>query len=714
MNDGATLPTTTHYAQYALIVSIALVCSCLNFYHVSTMFENDRHFSHLSTLEREMTFRSEMGFYYSYYKRIVNAPSFFLGLHSIMNDNKTEYPSTINTLQRFNLYPEVILGAAYRGFIHFTNTAGIKTKECWQVDRGDDLPAVWSCEGLGDPSYFYINGVWLCAGITAALIFLYGCYLSRSIFGGIIAISAFFFNHVECTRVQWTPPLRESFGYPLILAQILSVSWCLRQTTPHWKHLCCIAFTTTASLVTWQFSQFVFLTQVLSLTVLWIQNSTPRSNITVVFLGKLIGLQNAIVLLFANEMLLTSYYSCSIVVLLGFIVFFPHFSSRPQNEWLKLRNTVIYGVLIGACTFFLRLCVSILIGSKDDAHILNLLRSKFTSFRDFHTMLYTCAAEFDFISLSTIYRLSSTLLLPIVYIAVGSVTLYAAGIGEMTSNSGACQKRTVASLPMKKQRESRRDLKEIPKSEIPSPRKVDAAVQYNILQLIAFIIMAAIIMRLKLFMSPHLCIMASLVASKKYMFFVKGKLMHLALLAALLSGMSYAGLRNLKEQRSIVGEYSNPALEDLVNWIQKETPREEAAFAGPMPIMASILLTTQRPIINHPHYEYADLRERTKIVYRAFGRGTVAELYRSLVDLKVTYFVLQDHWCYGESRPGCSMLNIWDIEEPHRKDLNPLCSILFEGNPSPLQRVFSNEIYVVLRVPSRYVEVKLPPRQYRQ
>ena len=43
-------------------------------------------------------------------------------------------------------------------------------------------------------------------------------------------------------------------------------------------------------------------------------------------------------------------------------------------------------------------------------------------------------------------------------------------------------------------------------------------------------------------------------------------------------------------------------------------------------------------------------RERTKTVYRAFGRGTVAELYRSLVDLKVTYLVLQDHWCFGEPR----------------------------------------------------------------
>lgn len=59
------------------------------------------------------------------------------------------------------------------------------------------------------------------------------------------------------------------------------------------------------------------------------------------------------------------------------------------------------------------------------------------------------------------------------------------------------------------------------------------------------------------------------------------------------------------------------------------------------------------------------------------------------------------------------MLDIWDTVEPHRKDRSPLCPILFEGNTSPLQRVFVNEVYVVLRVPSRYVEVTLP-RQYRQ
>jgi len=49
------------------------------------------------------------GLYYSYFKTVINAESFQEALYKIMNDNVTEFPNTINTLQRFNLYPEVCI-----------------------------------------------------------------------------------------------------------------------------------------------------------------------------------------------------------------------------------------------------------------------------------------------------------------------------------------------------------------------------------------------------------------------------------------------------------------------------------------------------------------------------------------------------------------------------------------------------------------------------
>jgi len=49
---------------------------------------------------------SKQGFYYSFYKTLITAPSLVQGLRLLISDNVTEYPSTINTLRRFNLYPE--------------------------------------------------------------------------------------------------------------------------------------------------------------------------------------------------------------------------------------------------------------------------------------------------------------------------------------------------------------------------------------------------------------------------------------------------------------------------------------------------------------------------------------------------------------------------------------------------------------------------------
>lgn len=55
-------------------------------------------------------------------------------------------------------------------------------------------------------------------------------------------------------------------------------------------------------------------------------------------------------------------------------------------------------------------------GIADDAHIGNLLTSKFFSYKDFDTLLYTCAAQFDFMENETLLRYTKISLLQVVLV----------------------------------------------------------------------------------------------------------------------------------------------------------------------------------------------------------------------------------------------------------------------------------------------------------
>ena len=165
-------------------VILAVICGVLYRNHIFNLKENEVHFSHLSDMEREMSFRTEMGFYYSYYKTLTDSPSFWKGIVDMTADNHTEYPDTINALQRFNLYPEVFVGGLYRVFhAILTDALGFKTKTCWTVNRGEQFPPVESCEGAGDRMYFYIHTVYWMNGAMMSVLFLLTAYLSNSLVG---------------------------------------------------------------------------------------------------------------------------------------------------------------------------------------------------------------------------------------------------------------------------------------------------------------------------------------------------------------------------------------------------------------------------------------------------------------------------------------------------------------------------------------------------
>ncbi|XP_014742350.1 PREDICTED: probable C-mannosyltransferase DPY19L1 [Sturnus vulgaris] len=648
---------------------LAVFAGVLHWCHITTLFENDRHFSHLSTLEREMAFRTEMGLYYSYFKIIIEAPSFWSGVCTIMNDKLTEYPLVINTLQRFNLYPEVVLASWYRIYTTIMEFLGVPTKTCWTVNRGKGLSPVESCEGLGDPASFYVAVIFLLNGFMMSLFFIYGTYLSGSHLGGLVTVLCFFFNHGECTRVMWTPPLRESFSYPFLVMQMLLLTYILRIPSINTGSLIALCVSNIFFMLPWQFAQFVLLTQIASLFAVCIMGYIDSSKLQKILYAHMVSLLVCFILMFGNSMLLTSYYAASLVVISGILEWSPKVLKRRKREvcvWVIEGCAWLFG------TVTLKYLTSLVFGIADDAHIGNILKSKFIGYKDFDTLMYTCAAEFDFMEKETPVRYTKTLLLPVVLVVFGVII-----------------KRAIKYILWSLSHTGRYEKEE---------RFIHGELVFHALQLLAYSVLAILIMRLKLFLTPHLCIMASLVCSKQLFGWLFYKIQPKTLVFAILALMTIEGSANLRTQWNIMGEFSNLPQEELLEWIKVNT-RQDAVFAGAMPTMASVKLSTLRPIVNHPHYEDAGLRARTKVVYSMYSRKPASQVKRDLIKLGVNYYILEESLCVSRKKPGCSMPEIWDVEDPANRGKIPLCTLMSKDSRPYFITVFENSNYRVLKIP---------------
>ncbi|XP_061099437.1 dpy-19-like 1, like isoform X1 [Conger conger] len=668
----------TVFIKIGISVILAAVAGIIHWYHLYHLFENDRHFSHLSTLEKEMAFRTEMGLYYSYFKTIIEAPSFLNGLFLIMNDRLTEYPLVINTLKRFNLYPEVVLASWYRIYTGIMDFFGVTTKMCWSVNRGEGLTPVDSCEGMGDAAYFYVTFVFLLNGLMMSLFFMYGTYLSGSRLGGVVTVVCFFFNHGESTRVMWTPPLRESFSYPFLVLQMLLVTYILRSRSPGRKAFFALGISNVFFMLPWQFAQFVLLTQIASLFASYILGYLTPARMQSLLVTHMASLGVCFVLMFGNSMLLTSFYASSLLSIWGIIAFrdiIGRFCKPGVITWVMQSLAWI------GSTVALKFLMSAIFGASDDAHISSLIKSKFSSYKDFDTMMYTCAAEFDFMELETPLRYIKTLLLPVNLLVLAVIAV------KIIQDIWRFLRHAEMS-PLKPDQDASEQTALFANGELV----------YHSLQLVAFAGLAVLIMRLKLFLTPQMCVMASLVCSRQLFSWVGEKYRQQLLVFGLLSLMAVQGAANLQNQWGIMGEFSNLPQEELLEWI-KDNTRPNAVFAGAMPTMASVKLSAVRPIVNHPHYEDAGLRQRTKLVYAMYSRKPAETVKRNLMSLGVDYFILEDSWCTRRSRPGCSMPEIWDVEDPENVGKVPLCTMMSQDPRPHFRTVFHNSVYKVLRVP---------------
>ncbi|KAI6178356.1 putative peptidyl-glycine alpha-amidating monooxygenase T19B4.1 [Aphelenchoides besseyi] len=127
-------------------VSMGLIfAKCMHDFHETSLW-----FSNIEEMERRISLRTESGFYASFFYQIVETKSLKTGLRKLIYDQKSEFPHVINSLERFNIYPEVLLAVFYRF-----------------------LSAFWPFQ-LPIPTLFYAYFCFLNGGLAVTATFFFG------------------------------------------------------------------------------------------------------------------------------------------------------------------------------------------------------------------------------------------------------------------------------------------------------------------------------------------------------------------------------------------------------------------------------------------------------------------------------------------------------------------------------------------------------------
>eukprot|EP00051_Salpingoeca_urceolata_P018953 m.270486 g.270486 ORF g.270486 m.270486 type:complete len:723 (-) comp19316_c0_seq2:165-2333(-) len=665
---------------------------------VAHLFENDRFFSALATHERQMSFKSEQALYFSYFKDMnrafKNNRSFIggllEGLKHLAEDSTTEFPEHINLLRRFNIYPEVGLSIAFQLFQGVAGTMGWTTKQCFQVSRQEPLPPITTCHGWGDETYFYVNSVFALQGLFAFSLFTL-CWLvsGQSLLGGLFGIACGLFNLRSLTRAMWAPPLREHFGFPFLAVQLCVLTVVLRNRKPGMRLKVAMGVATFLFLVPWQFSPFALLTQAASLFATFLLGYVSKVQLCAIIYPQLMAVLASVALHFGNVFLLTSPYTSFLIasiLTLELLSVFPTLQSRPWTSRMLL------GTALVILTALLKLGGAWALGLSDDSHIFEILKSKFVANHfDFHARLYTCSPEFDFLPASEFWELSVILLLPIAC-AAGLIIIFKVLLDEVESFGTQQDDWTIGS------------------------RGHSDAV-YFLLQTVCYLVMAALIMRLKGFFTLGLIVLASTFCNRRAMWRIVGgkpscedtgetmtqqesraRSVHLALIVVIFAVMLPTGIQRVNKELAVMGEFNDQPLDDLMEFVG--TTPTDASFTSTMPVTSAIRCVGERNIVNHPHYEDAGIRQRTVDLYTVYTTWPDKDVWQRINKWNADFVVLDRRWCMARRSPGCAMDEILALQFRNQtSDRDTFCQRWIDGQSKSkyFVKVHSNHVFTVLK-----------------
>lgn len=254
------------------------------------------------------------------------------------------------------------------------------------------------------------------------------------------------------------------------------------------------------------------------------------------------------------------------------------------------------------------------------------------------------------------------------------------------------------------------------KENAPESETVDAssktALAYAIQPFYCFAILQTLalsLISLKYLQTPFLCILSATLPSRSW-FHKSSSVYWIFYMFLVLCTFNYPGFKNLKSQYSKKDEFRNPELENLIHWIDKTEPF--AVFGAPAEISAHILLTTKRPIVNHPLIEAPEMLERTKNLYSIYSKRSSTDIYNTLVKLRVQYVVISYESCFIGSKDGIRLIDIYDYFESENYDKKAFCMSMFQKNNPTFLKVFENVKYIVIQIFSQSIQLELKKKSF--
>ncbi|KAL3320908.1 hypothetical protein Ciccas_000393 [Cichlidogyrus casuarinus] len=522
-----------------------------------------------------------------------------------------------------------------------------------------------NCVGWTEPSVFYTRAVFLLVFLTQFSLALSAYHLlERSsdlrlvVLAPFLVCASFVAFQNYATRVQWTPPLRESFAYPFFVLQQSLLLGILAGRKPSSRQLFLFALVQLCFQLPWQFSQFALTIQItaifgaLLLTLLLDLEETFVSVCLVnqIAMAQLVTFVASYLLQWGNCLLLTGIYP---PVLLS-VALLTTRSYLRKGFGGFLCNSTIFCLLVLAFALVIRsLAQSSLFAcdAADGDHIMDLLKLKLVSlfsgnvstYRTFHTQLYVCAETFDFMSLRKLVILAWNM--PLLQLAAAYLLF--------TFFIALTSKRESSAIHLQS--------------------------YYMIIQLVAFFLLAMLIDRMRLFFVPHLCLMLALWSHEQFPWAMNKrianvKLAFLVALAAMAATRAYNNTILMSQQH---GEVSDEQIEAMLLWFQKLPPKGNGQqpwiISGPMTTLSNLRngLIASNPsgpdtprfaITNHPHYENSDLRQKTILAYSIYSQmplPMVWYIYSQI--LRADFLIVEAPWCFQEFANDCLIGDLYNF-----------------------------------------------------